>query len=368
MSIIAELYKKGKSEFPENKIILLDGRTLDCFPVAKKEEVIDDSMQLDTTGRYLSVRGKKLAPTPQTPPAVELLRELFVKNAFYLLAHKERILSDSRMFLCPVHVQNGLAYTGTSGFHHPILGVYIEWWLNCEGALQTDKKGCRTMVYQLAGSPLSGANRCGVVNEKGKTDVVSLSSFSSYWSPFMKINQRYTEAKYKYEAYTLQQVLDILERESLEEVSYVHTIETEFMKRQILALNEKVEQLQKDCSHWHAKYLETIMKYNDTKARELYAEYETFETEVNAEIDGLREQKKVLKASLKSGKINNKAYQRQLMPLLKRIQDLKAKLDLFKHSRVKEVFLDGEITFSMIEQHCKPAFLKRKEITSNSNA
>ncbi len=191
MSIIAEINPKDELVFPENKIILLDGRTLDCYP--------------------------SVPPTPQNDDSQ---KELFVNNAFYLLAHKERILSDSRMFLCPVPIQNGLAYTGTSGFHKPTLGIYIEWWLNCEGTLRTDKKGRRSLVYHLAGSPLSGANQCCTVDEKGKIKSVTLLPFKNYWSPFMKINQRYTQAKNKYQAYTLQQVLDILNCESLGEADH----------------------------------------------------------------------------------------------------------------------------------------------------
>ena len=52
--------------------------------------------------------------------------KLFLNNAFLFLKNKDRIMSDSRMFLCPVPIQNELAYTGTSGFHHPALGVYLE--------------------------------------------------------------------------------------------------------------------------------------------------------------------------------------------------------------------------------------------------
>jgi len=32
------------------------------------------------------------------------------------------------MFLCPIYMQSGLAYTGSSGFEKPTLGIYIEWW------------------------------------------------------------------------------------------------------------------------------------------------------------------------------------------------------------------------------------------------
>ena len=168
---------------------------------------------MDHTGQYLTIGSQK--PTPVPKPTVEEQRQLFISNAFYLLAHKERILSDSRMFLCPVSIQNGIAYTGTSGFHNPTLGVYLEWWSLVKETMCTDRKGRRSLVYQIAGSPLSGSNRCGAVREDGKTETVSLSPFIDYWPPFMRLNQRYTEAKQLYQAYTLQEVLDILHQRPL---------------------------------------------------------------------------------------------------------------------------------------------------------
>ena len=70
--------------------------------------------------------------------------------------------------------------------------------------------GTRSLIYRLAGSPLSGVNRCVAVCEDGTEEKVQLRSFSNYWLPFMKINQRYSPAKACYQAYSLQEVLDIL--------------------------------------------------------------------------------------------------------------------------------------------------------------
>ena len=176
MSIVAEPFKEVKGLFPEGKIILTDGRVLDCYPLAeqKPEKIESDSLELDRTGQYLIIGRHKPTPVPNPSATVVEQRQLFISNAFYLLAHKERILSDSRMFLCPVAIQNGIAYTGTSGFRKPTLGVYLEWWGLVKEAMRTDKKGCRSLVYQLAGSPLSGRNCCSAVREDGKTETVSL--------------------------------------------------------------------------------------------------------------------------------------------------------------------------------------------------
>ena len=352
MSIIAELNKKSEEKFPQNKIILIDGRTLDCYPLVQKvpEKLEDDHLELDKTGQYLIIGRRKPSPTPQPSQAIEEQRQLFIDNAFYLLAHSERILSDSRMFLCPVAIQNGIAYTGTSGFRKPTLGVYIEWWLLAKDAMHTDKKGRRSLVYHLAGSPLSGMNKCCAIREDGQQEIVSLSSFGAHWGPFMKLNQRYTEAKQLYQSYTLQQVLDRLHQEDNGQTDFAPIIDTLFMKHEIDVLNRQIASIKEECDRWQSKYIDLLAHYNEEKMRQLYAEYETLAANVGKEIDSLKEQKRNLKANLRKGCFDNISYQRQLTPLNKRIQDLMIRIGLFKINKVRETFPDNEdITFNMIE-------------------
>ncbi len=354
MSIVAEPFKEDKGQFPEGKIILTDGRTLDCYPLAeqKPEKIETDSLQLDTTGQYLIIGRRKPTPVPKPSATVEELRQLFISNAFYLLAHKERILSDSRMFLCPVAILNGIAYTGTSGFRKPTLGVYLEWWGQVKEAMRTDKNGCRSLVYQLAGSPLSGRNCCGAVREDGKTETVSLSSFNRHWGPFMHLNQRYTEAKQLYQAYTLQEVLDILHQEDdNSKADYSVMIDVLFMKHEIELLNQRIEAIKEECNRWHDKYEDALTRYNAEEMRQVYADCEAFETNVTKEIDALKAQKKDLKANLKRGRIDNVSYQRQLTPLKKRISDLFLQISRYQCEKVHEAFpKEKDINFNIIEK------------------
>ena len=57
MSIIAELFKEGGENFPQNKIILTDGRELDCYPLAEQapEKLDHDPLELDKTVKLLNV-------------------------------------------------------------------------------------------------------------------------------------------------------------------------------------------------------------------------------------------------------------------------------------------------------------------------
>lgn len=213
----------SNTEPTENSITLMNGAVLECFPKESQPcDIEPDKMQLDATGKYLSIDNKKpykRKAKAQIDPTEELeqqQKKLFTDNAFYLLAHSERIMRDSRMFLAPVAVHNGLAYTGTSGFRNPTIGIYLEWWNECAKTLRTDDEGNRSLIFHLAGSPLSGSNCCAEVYEDGRIESVSVRSFIDFWPPFMAINQRYTEAKDMHQAYTLQQVLDILHAEDSE--------------------------------------------------------------------------------------------------------------------------------------------------------
>lgn len=206
--------KEFNTTFPKNKIVLLNGKELICHPkVECTDNITDDELKIDTTGTFLSV-GKK-SQNKVSKKVMAPNEQLFLDNAFYFLNNADKIFSDSRMFLAPVPIQSGIAYTGTSGFHNPTLGVYLEWWLNCETDVTKDKKGRDALTYYIAGSPLSGMNHCACVYPDGKSKDISHYPFREVWSTFMKINNRYSESKAQYEAYTLEEVVNILKASDL---------------------------------------------------------------------------------------------------------------------------------------------------------
>lgn len=123
----------------EQSITLVNGAILPCFPV-----------EMGKHGAVAEISQDQ--------------EKLFTDNIFYLWQHKERILSDSRMFLAPVSVSSGLSYFGS--ILNPTLGVYIEFWTESEIAINTDAKGQRNIVYKVVGSPLTGVNYCSIVYEE----------------------------------------------------------------------------------------------------------------------------------------------------------------------------------------------------------
>lgn len=197
----------------EHYIELIDGRRIEAFPKAVQPETIkEDKLALDTTGEYLQIGHRKQKPkrTTERDIIAQQRGELLCRNLHRLITESDKILADSKMFLAPVPIQNGLAYFGISGFQNPTLGVYIEWWRHHKCAWIIDELGEKRPLIYIAGSPLSGANMCAYVGAEGDSYGVSVTKFAPIWQSFVNVNTRYTEAKQRYEAYTIEEVIERL--------------------------------------------------------------------------------------------------------------------------------------------------------------
>ena len=302
-------------------------------------------------GTILESWTKKPGEISFTPAEKQRQHDLFVANAFYLIAHRDRILKDSRMFLAPVPIFSGLAYSGS--FSRPVLGAYLEWWKTCPGAMRKDSKGRISLVYKLAGSPLSGCNSSSEVFEDGRKGTVQLIPFINYWRPFVTILNRYREAKVNFQAYSLQEVLDILHKEDDGNFDYARIINEQYLQAEILRLTEEVNSLTRNSEHWEKMYHELFFKYNDAKIRLYYADYQALLSEANRETAKLREQIRVLKSDLKSGKLDNISYQKAVTPLTRRIKDYEYGLSSFRWNTLKQRFPDEQISFELVENYIR---------------
>ena len=129
--------------------------------------------------------------------------ELFEKNAHFLLENRERIFSDSRMFLAPVNVMSGAAYIGA--LPKPCIGTYLEWWL---------RRGQEELAFHVSGSPLSGANVSKSIAADGK--LVPLRA-TPHGAPFLSLmrefeyaHSRYHAERERFDAYSLWEVVQRL--------------------------------------------------------------------------------------------------------------------------------------------------------------
>lgn len=167
-------------------------------------------VDLDTTGEFLSTT--KELNYRQEEERIKAQRELLTSNLHLLYAHRKEILNDPMMFFTPVEVGHNLAYSGRSGFEHPTLGIVMEWLDRCPYAKDIDSNGEVALLFWLAGSPLSGSNKCSFISKDGTTSTHPIRvarGFWCSWRAFMRINRKYTEEKKTAKAYNLKEVIQI---------------------------------------------------------------------------------------------------------------------------------------------------------------
>lgn len=143
--------KEQEEEQTRDLIQLIDGTILKCYRKdSVQKTLLDDEMNLDSTGTFFRLKDKRSAKKIEADTRSMLNRkededlQFFLDHAFLFYRNAEAILKDSRMFLAPVPVRSGLAYSGGSGFASPTLGVYIEWWLRNEQLVCRDHVGNKT--------------------------------------------------------------------------------------------------------------------------------------------------------------------------------------------------------------------------------
>ena len=319
-------YQIADEEFPDGVIVLLDGTQLPCYPLSELPgSIVPDNLKLDTTGTYFSLGRRKLKAVPAPDEAVLAERDFFLKNAFFFFRNADRILTDSRMYLAPVPIQNCLAYTGTSVFRAPTLGIYIEWWLNNFDEISRDKEGREVLVYHLAGSPLSGCNKCSCVLPDGISHNLELSNFHKLWRSFMTINKRYTAAKQRYQAYTLREVADLL-REAGRTSEERPEVTVLIQAGRINSLKHELEDCRQRLNEAKEDYYKLVVAHHKEVLDDLRTRYRAFLIHVEEENRKIDEQCRELRRQLKGRLIGNKAYQKSLRPLNQKHNDLNDQL------------------------------------------
>lgn len=350
---MADQNKPDNSQEEKNTITLLNGRTLFCYPKSEQPDSIeDDEMRLDTTGEYFVIGNKK--PRKKVKPediwrAEKENLNFFLEHAFFFYQNADRIFHDSRMFLAPVPTHCGLAYTGTSGFQHPTLGIYLEWWINGDGVVTKDKEGNDALTYHVAGSALSGCNSCGCVYPDGTRKRIVHSSFSFVWSTFTKINTRYTEAKQRFDAYSLKEVYYILSKSEPGEASEL-AIKLMIQERKNVHLLNRLQQLQDRNDELWNRFHQVCIKLHRKELEEFRDEYRRREREVEEQVADLQKQRSEYRAQFKQGLYDKKSYDELVAPLTRQVRALRNQLRSFKNDQINRLLEECDITYGMITE------------------
>jgi len=217
-------------------------------------------MVMENSNEFSLLDGTTLTGVPMAEeaklgwPSVEVQRaetELFVRNAHFLLANAKCIFADSRLFLAPVNVQSGMAYSGA--LPKPCLGGYLEWWLREPCATRRDK-GQLELVYFISGSPLSGRNCSMGVAADGSRSSCATASLLKMASTFRDAMRRYEEPRRKFAAYSLEEALRVLKGD---DAQFENSVAKIALERRIADLEEKVG------------VLETKLAREEKKSRDL---------------------------------------------------------------------------------------------------
>ena len=325
----------------KDKITLIDGSQLDCYPIAlPREERVSGELSLDTTGEYLQVGKKAHFVTDKELAEHRKQRaideKLFYEHAHLFLANADKILSDSRLFLAPVNVVCGLAYTGSFG--RPTLGVYIEWWLYHKDA-SIDAKGLP--IWFISGSPLSGRNACSAVDRKGKTHRAQLNgSFSAVWGSFAEVNNRYNEFKGRYLAYNLKEVIDILEGTTdAQQLFRLHLrLEKVRFDNYIVGLKKSLKRAGELSAGYRVKIQSLIFRQHTKEATEYYNKCINLQTAARLAREYFYEQRIELRKALRSGSLDNVTYQKTLTPLKKKVMEAECQCYQYEREGLKKIF------------------------------
>lgn len=284
------------------------------------------------------------------PNDIQAEQRLFYDNAFLFLAHSERIMNDKRMSLAPIPIQSGLAYTGTSGFHNPTLGVYLEFWQNCHLATRIDGNGIKSLLCRIAGSPLTGSNKCDVVYEGGMVESVQLPCFRPVWHEFIEINKRYNEAKATGECCSLKQVVEILAKEELTDYDK-NAMDTFFYKRDADYWKHRCLSAENTCDSLRKDFRWLKMESKSAELTRLVDETNRLQAKIDALQEETRSLRRTMVRKLHAKEMTPAEYQRwwQTLPVRQKMDTVVENQRTLVHDTLKQLFPKDYMIISMGE-------------------
>ncbi|MCM1222999.1 MAG: hypothetical protein NC548_51965 [Lachnospiraceae bacterium] len=279
-------------------ITLLNGKSLELFPLPKDPE----------------------SNLPEvTHPCTDFA--LFAQNANLLLGNAELIMSDSRLFMSPIDMCCGLSISGR--FKPTTLGAYLEWWINHSASRDNDGNP----VLHLAGSALSGCNRCTSVDSEGQHHSVVLSNFSGAWHSFLTIRERYRDAMYKFEAYPLEKVIEIVKKKGISNEVVILQAENRRLQHQLETEKRHFGNLTEFLQKKTDEYLKAILAPRIKEAQTLYRYYNDATEYAESFLNEQRRIKNEAKQKLKDGNLSQEEYRTIKKAANEKIAEIHYRLD-----------------------------------------
>ena len=321
----------GSPDEPSADSRLRMGQTGHCSPMGRPRPTVDES---------------EIKPSSWEETEEE---EAFLTHLFFFIAHRDKIKADSRLFLAPVPIQNGLAYTGTSGFHRPTLGVYLEWWENCTDASVIDKGGQVSFIVRLDDEPLPGKSNCTILAQDGEQHDCHSSGFENLRATFLKINRRYDACKEQGEAWSLRYVYALLRNSYGEDYNLYDVLGLAYSQkvRALTQQQEKTDRLNSKLAEM--KFKARLMLHHD-EFSDLCYHYKAQKYFAVSMTESLKVRKQEFKRDLKAGQISQADYEFYVSDLARRKTFLQNRLFHYGEERLAAIFPDTPCSITTLVQ------------------
>lgn len=267
--------------------------------------------------------------------------DLFAANVQNIIANEKLIFSDSRIFMCPIDMNCGLAYSGR--FKPTTLGAYVEWWLNYPEA--HDYKG--NPLLRLSGSPLSGANSCVATSSEGKAIPVKLNgSFNAAYKSFLGISKRYREDIMECEVYTFNHILQLIEEQGIpKEYSDMKDANVRLIA-ELEHLHRKLDGLERYIEDMSDEYRAAILAPHIAEVKRLHEAYCHIELHADSVANEYTKIKTEAKARLKNNELTQQEYRAIREDCYEKIREVRAKVQNFWIEEMKALFRDSAKYFT----------------------
>lgn len=272
--------------------------------------------------------------------------ECFLKHAFFFFANRERIYSDSRLFLSRVPVSIGL---GCIDDHNTTLGGYLEMWEHSKDSVTCDNGGNIAFLFDAVGSPLSGSCVLSVVNEEGKRSIIRTGHLTQYLKMLGNAHNRYMKVREKSWAYSIKQVYDILKAEDSGDNHYEPLLRTKTLQLQVRLLANRQKQIAKENAELKKELHETRLLMKKDEILALANSKNEYEDLMKDELEDLHKKCLALKREY-AGRHDTKEFQQLYVPLKQKEREMRTSIEEEFLAGFRKIWPWGHLTRNRVEE------------------
>lgn len=173
----------------------------------------------------------------------------------------------------------------------------------------------------------------------------------------MDVNARYDEAKRRFMAYTLEEVVALLKKETDDAQLFKTHLRLEYMKfrKEIGFLRTRISSTQKQTMEYQNRLRRMLFESKCEEATAFYEKWLNLKTAAKLRYEHFLERRLELRKQLRSGEITNKEYQQTLRPIRKDRENADYAVRDCSRTGLSEVFGDdaGLFSFDILDQIIK---------------